>query len=169
MQYQPNKVLSLIFDVRLMTRSLLSLCIALVVGCATRTPLDTPVPFRIYGHVITADGQLVAGALVELSEEHSRLFPILIAPNRKLGQAKTDAKGGFSILVTTPLQSERLNLFVNGRTYNLAGANVMTKRTQSNDSVYTMRVRVPGPNVIRVRRGFIPGPEQVTVERLPRF
>lgn len=152
-----------------MTRVLLYLCFVLFAGCATRTPMDTPTPFLVSGRVVTSDGQPVSGAQVDLSEEHSRLFPFVIAPSRELGRATTRADGAFSITVTTSLQSERLSLFVFGRTYNLAGAHAATKHTQTDDSVYSTRVRVPGPNIIRVRRGFIPGPAQVTVQQLPRF
>jgi hypothetical protein len=122
-----------------MKRSMLSFCVVLVAGCATRTPIDTPVPFQVYGHVIAADGHPVTGVLVKLSEEHGRLFPLLIAARRELGQSTTGADGGFAIVVTTPLRSERLGLFVEDRWADF-------------DSVYTMRVRIPGPNVIRVRR-----------------
>ena len=119
--------------------------------------------------MLTADGQPVARAQVDLSEEHSRLFPLLIAPPRELGSATTASDGSFSIRVTTPLRNERLMLFVRGRTYVVRGAELRNKYTEANDSVYTYRVRVPGPNIVRVRRGFIPGPAEVIVPELPRF
>ena len=149
------------------------LCLLVASGCATRTPLDTPVPFVVSGRVVTDDRQAVAAARVSLSEEHSRLFPLVIAPSRPLGRAMTASDGSFRIRVTTPLQNERLMLSVDGRTYVLRGAELHNKHKRKNDSMYTNRVRVPGPNILRVRRGFVPGrglsSDTVFVERLPKF
>ena len=152
-----------------MQRLSILLCCFLASACASRTPLGTPVPFVVSGRVLTEDGQPVAGAHVKLSEEHSRLFPLVLAPSRELGRAISVSDGSFNITVTTSLQNERLMLFVRGRTYVLRDAELRNKSTERDDSVYTYRVRVPGPNVVRVRRGFIPGPAEVTVEQLPRF
>ena len=123
----------------------------------------------VRGRVLTREGQPVTNAQVSLSEEHSRLFPLAIAPPRDLGSAVTRTDGSFAITVKTPLQSERLFLFVVGRTYDLVGSTLADQYTQTDDSVYTYWVRVPGPNIIRVHSGFIPGSAHVTVQRLPRF
>ena len=141
-----------------------ALLLFLMSSCASRTPLSTPVPFVVQGRVITRSKQPVPRAHIYLTEEHSRLIPFALAASRPLGDAITSADGSFEITVGTPLTSQRLMLLVVGRTYTLAN-----QYTESNDSVYTESVRVPGPNVIRVRSGFIPGPGRVTVQRLPRF
>ena len=145
---------------------------ALFSACATRVPLNTPVPFAVHGKVITEDGALVSGAYVSLSEEHSRLFPLVIAPPRKLGEDTTRSDGSFRIVVRTPLQSQTLNLFVLGRTYVLPGTE-HTLYNAKDDSRYTMMVRVNRPNILRVRRGFVPGnPDRsniVVVQELPSF
>jgi hypothetical protein len=150
-------------------RVLLYLLLILASGCATRTPLSTPVPFAVHGRVVTRDGKPISHAHVHLSEENSRLFPLAIARSRNIGNTVTRSDGSFSIKVTSPLQSERLSLLVVGRTYNVVGSTLANQYTQTDDSVFTESVRVPGPNIIRVHSGFIPGPARVTVQKLPRF
>jgi hypothetical protein len=150
-------------------RALVLLSLFLASSCATRTPLSTPVPFVVHGRVITRAGQPVAHAHVELSEEHSRLFPLAIARPRELDNGITHTHGSFAIRVTTPLQIERLYLFIISRTYDLVGSKQANKYNETNDSVYTNWVRVAGPNIIRVHSGFIPGPAHVKVQKLPRF
>ncbi len=142
-------------------------------GCAAAVPTNAHVPFSVQGRVVTADGTPVPHAHVHLSEERSRLFPPLIAESPLIGRAVTHSDGSFSITVMRPLEVSRLSLFVLGRTYLLAGTDLHTKRTERSDSVYTRHVRVPGPNILRVHRGFIPGSgaasDTVIVQTLPTF
>ena len=148
-------------------------CAFVATSCAGAVPAGTRVPFTVHGKVVTADGVPVRGAQVHLSEERSRLFPLLIAESPLLGRAVTQSDGSFTIAVTKPLEVPRLSLFVLGRTYLLAGTELPSKYTEKSDSIYTRHVRVPGPNILRVRRDFVPGTgrssDVVTVQTLPRF
>src|SRR4030095_4132020 len=110
-------------------RALVLLSLLFMSSCATRTPLSTPVPFTVQGRVMTRAGRPIAHAHVELSEDHNRLFPLAIARSPLLGNVITHTDGSFAIRVTTPLQSERLDLVVVGRTYDLVGGTQANKYT----------------------------------------
>lgn len=119
-----------------------------VVGCASTVGRsDIRVPFEVYGKVLDTDDTPVAGAWVGIDEyEQSGMF----STTRVLGEARTERDGTFRVIVKKQLLTGRFELGVIGRSYLKPNGAIMS------DTVSFKPVKVPGPNILRVRRGFVP-------------